>query len=404
MAFEVAKGIARLGIGTRPVVELDFRPRAIVLWWCRDPSQGCAGGIGFATDGAGDASAAWAADDTLAPGVLSHWGADAPLLFHADPRRPEASCHAQIRFADEGFSFEYDRPPEHPWLVHYLAIGGTDLVSSAVHSFALDDTGTYPVTGLDFTPSAVLAAVGAGSQAGEPRSGLAVGFGAAARQSNQVASGFVSKADAGGTIVRGAQCTDALALLPVAEPSGDFAALSRLASFDQEGFTLETTHLTYPLPLAVLALEGGAYKVDLGTASSRTTAVGLEPAGALLFGTGLNAARHARQIGRVCVGGFSRDQSAGCVSWSTHSRGAWPPQPRSRSSTEAAFEVVDTTSDELHAQATLAGFGRGRFSLSWPVRDRAPRDFGYAAFGTEVARPTLGDRLRLLGRAGALRK
>ena len=112
---------------------------------------------------------------------------------------------------------------------------------------------------------------------------------------------------------------------------------------------------------------------------------------------------HARDIGRLCVGGFSRDQRAGCVSWSTRRRGAWPPAPRSRSTTEAVFEVVDTTPGGLHARATLSGLGRRRFSLSW-VRDRPPRDFGYVAFGTRLGKPTLRDRLRLLGRGGSLRE
>ncbi len=166
MALEVAKGIVRLEAGTTPAEELDFRPRALVLWWCRERSAGCAGGIGFATDGGGDASTAWVADDALAPGVLSRWGAEAPLLFHDDPRTPDASFRGHVRFADRGFSVECDREPEHPWLVHYLALGGSDVHSAAVRSLVLDSTGTRAVTGLGFTPGFVLAAVGAGSMAG----------------------------------------------------------------------------------------------------------------------------------------------------------------------------------------------------------------------------------------------
>ena len=75
--------------------------------------------------------------------------------------------------------------------------------------------------------------------------------------------------DAGETIVRGAQCTDAVAVLPAASASGEIATLSRVVSFDDDGFTLETTHLASELPLAVLALEGGDYAVGLGAASSR---------------------------------------------------------------------------------------------------------------------------------------
>jgi hypothetical protein len=259
--------------------------------------------------------------------------------------------------------------------------------------------GTRTVTGLGFTPSVLLAAVGAGSTTGEPQSGLAVAFGAAGL-SNQLAGGFVAQADAGETIVRGAQCTGAVVVLPTAAAPGEIAALSRVVSFDQDGFTLETTHFASELALGILALEGGDYAVGMGNASSRTTRVGFEPAGALIFGTGLTAMAHSRDFGRLCVGGFSCDRRAGCVSWSARAR---PHHPLSRSSREATFEVIDTASGELHASATLSALGRRRFSLRW-VRDRPPRDFGFVAFGPESRRPTLGDRLRLFRRGGSLRE
>ena len=181
-----------------------------------------------------------------------------------------------------------------------------------------------------------------------------------------MAGGFVAQDDAGETIVRGAQCTDALAVLPAATASGEIAALSRVVSFDQDGFTLETTHLASELPLAVLALEGGDYTVGLGSASSRATKVGFEPAGALLFGTGLTAVSRSRDFGRLCVGGFSRDQRAGCVSWSTPR--PRPPGPRSQLHQRSRLRVIDTTSGELHARATLSAIGRRRFSLGWRSR------------------------------------
>lgn len=404
MTLEAAKGILRLASGRTPSEELNFAPLALVLWWCREGSGGCAGGIGFATHGGGDASTAWAADDALAPGVLGRWGSEAPLLLHGDPQRPELSSRGRVRFAARGFSVECDREPEHPWLVHYLALGGSDLRRAAVRDLVLDSTGTRAVTGLGFEPGVVLAAVGAGARAGEPRSDLAVGFGAAALPSSQAAGGFVSQIEAGGVVAGGAQCSDAIAVLPAAETSGEIASTSRLVSLDRDGFTLETTRLASDLALAVLALEGGSFASGMSTASSRATAAGFPAAGALLFGTGLNAMPHARDIGRLCLGGFSHDRRVGCVSWSTLRRGAWPPEPRSRSATDAVYEVMDTTSGELHARATLASLGRRRFSLSWPVRDHNPRNFGYVAFGTEPRKSTLSERLRLLNRDGPLRE
>jgi hypothetical protein len=392
MAFEVAKGIVRLGPDAAPAEELGFRPRAVVLWWCREPATGCTGGIGFAADAAGEASTAWFADDAAAPGVLSSRTAETVLVLHEDPRSADAAAHGRILFADHGFSVECDRRPAHTWLVHYLAVGGPDVRGAAVRSVVLDGAGKSAVTGLGFAPGIVLAAAGAGSD----QSGLAVAFGAAAGPSQQVAGGFVAQADDGRATVRGAQCGDALAVLPAADASGEIATLSRLVSLDRDGFTLDTARAATPLRLAVLALAGGRYAVGVGRATSRSTAVGFEPAGGLLFGTGLATMSRARDIGRMCLGGLSR-QGVGCLSWSVRAHGAWPLDPRARSTAGAAFEVVDTTSEELHARATLSGLGRRRFSLAWPVRDRYGRDFGYVAFGPER-------RLRLFGRGGSLRE
>ena len=275
MTLEVAKGIVGLEGGTIPGEQLGFRPRALVLWWCREQPAGCTGGIGFAADGAGEASTAWVADDALAPGVLSHWGAETAVLFYEDPRIPDAAARGRIRYADRGFSVECDRELEHPWLIHYLAVGGSDVHGAAVRSLVLNGTGGRAVTGLGFAPDIVLATAGAGSTAGEPRPGLAVALGAATRPSGQVAAGFVAHAEAGRTIARGAQCTDAVAVLPAVAASGEIDALSRLRSFDRDGFTLKTAHSASELPLAVLALAGGRYTVGLGDTASRTTAARL---------------------------------------------------------------------------------------------------------------------------------
>jgi hypothetical protein len=146
-------------------------------------------------------------------------------------------------------------------LVHYLALGGSGAPSATVRNLVLDDVGTRSVDGLGFTPGLVLAALGAGSGAGEPQPSLAAGFGAAARPGKQVAGAFVSQADAEQMVARGVQATDAFAVLPAATASGDIAVLSRLVSFDQDGFTLETTRLASELPLAALVLEEGSYAV-----------------------------------------------------------------------------------------------------------------------------------------------
>ena len=397
MGLEVAKGIVRLEAHVPAAETLDFQPRALVVWWCRDQPAGCTGGIGFATDGEGEACPAWAADDTLAPGVLSRLGSETALLLCDDPRAPDAPIRGRIDFTNHGFSVQCERPPGRAWLVHYLALGGSDVRGAAVRSLVLDRPGVSAVTGVGFAPGLVLATAGAGSGAWEPRSDLSVTFGAAAGPTQQVAAGFVARVDGSRAMVRGAQCAGALAVLPVAAASGGLGALVRVVSFDRDGFTVDAVDAASQIPLATLALGGGRYGAGLGRARSRSTAVGFEPAGTLLFGTGLAAMSRARDIGRLCVGGFSSDRGTGCLSWSVRARGAWPLEPRSRSSSESAFEVIDTTSGELHARAIPSSRRGRRFSLAWPVRDRYRRDYGWVAFGSEPKRTTRIGRLRLFG-------
>jgi hypothetical protein len=397
MSLEVAKGIVRLDTHVPAPVDLAFQPHALVVWWCREPPAGCTGGIGFATDGQGEACSAWAAEDAVAPGVLRRLESQTALLFCDDPRASDAPIQGRIQFTDRGFLVQCDRPPNCAWVVHYLALGGSDVRGAAVRSMVLDGTGVSAVESLGFAPRLVLATAAAGPGSGESRPDLSVTFGAAAGPNQQVAAGFVARVERSRTVVRGAQCAGALAVVPAAAASGGLGALVRVVSFDRDGFTVDAVDATSQIPLAALVLGGGRYRAGLDRARSRSTAVGFEPAGTLLFGTGLAAMSRARDIGRLCLGGFSSERGTGCVSWSVRARGAWPLEPRSRSSSESAFEVIDTTSGELHARAIPLNRGRRRFSLAWPVRDRYRRDYGYVAFGSEPHGTTLIGRLRLFG-------
>ena len=268
---------------------------------------------------------------------------------------------------------------------------------AAVCDLALEGTGTRAVSGLGFKPGLVLAAVGAGSKAGEPRSGLAVGFGAAALPSKQAACGFVGRFGGVERLESDRQHAHQVAHARRTPPAH---APARLVSFDRDGFTLETTNLASGSRSQSLRWKEAVIR-SAWVLRRRGRRRWASRRGALLNARSKPERCALHRRGRLCVGGFSRDQRAGCVSWSTLRRGAWPPEPRSRSTAEAVFEVIDTTSGELHARATLASLGRRRFRLSWPVLESPPRDFGYVAFGEERRKATLRDRLRLLDHDGA---
>jgi hypothetical protein len=406
MTFEAAKGIIRLDVvspdGGVHVEQLSFRPRALVVWWSleTDPvtALGNCGGMGIAAEGSGQAALAWAADDRLAAGVLGRWSSDSAFLGCSDPGGA-SRVRGVIRTVEHGFVLEYNGRSDGVWDVHYLALGGTDLRSAAVRSVQLERAGEHSVGGLGFKPDFLLFLPGAGAPAFPFEAGLAPGIGVTTEPAQQAAAGFGARVDRTDTLARGALRGDAVVALPEPDDSGAYAFLAHVVSLDPDGFTLATTREpARPLPLACLALAGGQYAAGVAAAAQRRPRrakqkVGFEPAGLLLFSSGLDAVPRVRDIGRLCVGGVSAN-GGGCVSWSVRSRRAWPLEPRARSSTESVLEVVDTTSGDLHARAVLEAITPDGFRLEWPLADRHQRDYGYVAFGSEV-RPGTPRRPRL---------
>ena len=399
MTYEVDKGILRLDSLTGGEYaheeHLPFRPRALILWWARetDPmtALGNRGGMGVVAEGSGQAAHAWAADDELAPGVLRRSSSDAGA-FLCCGESGSSPAVGRIRLVEGGFSLDITGRAEGVWAVHYLALGGTDLRAAAVRMIELDRPGARVVDGLGFGPDFVLFLPGAGGDAEAFEPGLAIGLGVAAAGGEQVATGFSARVHDQDTRARGALRRDAVVALPKPDDSGDYGLLAHAASLDPDGFTLSTSgDGRQTLPVACLALSGGAYGVGLATAGRRRGArtkqkLGFEPAGLLLFSSGLDAMARIRDIGRLCVGGVSAGRPAGCVTWSVRSRKAWPLEPRARSSTESILDVVDTTTGYLHARAVFAAIAPDGFSLEWPVTDRNRRNFAYVAFGSEPRR------------------
>jgi hypothetical protein len=397
VTFEVAKGLIRLGNGPPEagarVEKLSFDPRAVVLWWAlaTDPltSLGNRGGIGVAAQGSDQAALAWAADDAVMPGVLGGWSSDAAFLGCGDPRG-SSSVKGIVRFLDDGFALDYEGRTDGIWDLHYLAFGGSDLRAAAVVRAEIDDSGTSSVRGLGFEPDFLLFLPGAGAPTCSLGAGLAPAIGVAAAASEQAAAGFAARVDGIRTVARGAFRDDAVIALPEANESGAYAVLAGLDSFDRDGFTLSTDGSSRPSPLACLALAGGTYAVGTAAAGRRggrvVRKVGFDPAGLLVFSSGLDPTARVRDIGRLCVGGAAAGRSMGAVTWSVRNLGAWPLEPRARSTTENVLEVLDTTSGDLHAGAAVEAMGRGRFSLAWVVSDRNPRNLAYVAFGPAAIR------------------
>jgi hypothetical protein len=382
-------------------VPVGFPAQAVFLWWSREAEEGAApanqGGMGVAAAGSEQASVCWAAVGN----ELGWWSADTALIGYLRPGVAEPELRTAVSWTDDGFALDHSAGRDGCWHVRYLALAGDGPFGAAVRRFEIDESGAVVVKGLGLEPSLLLFLAGAGSNTTRPSSGVIHGIGAATGPDSQVAAALSAWAGEDRAAVRGAQRGGAVVALP--DPLGlqRPSVLARLASVDRDGFTLETAvENTGPLPVACLALAGSQYKVGVATAPSarqrksiRTR--GLEPEALLAFSWGFAPLAAPKEYGRLCVGAASRTGETGCISWALRGRPAWPLFPSARPSSHF-LEVIDTTSDGLHAQAAFDGLRPDGFSLDWLVADAERREFAYVGFGSRLSRS-------LRGRAGLRR-
>jgi len=387
------------------VVRVGFSVQALFLWWAREVEGGAAptnqGGMGVAAAGSEQASVCWAA----AGDELGWWSSDAALIGYPRPGA-EPELRASISWTEDGFAFDHIAPCGGRWHVRYLSLGADGVGGAAVRRFEIDRSGPVRVRGLGLEPSLVLFLAGAGTESPTSFPGLMHGIGVATGPDSQVATALTAWAGEDRAAVRGAQRRGAVVALP--DPIGLQRpnVLARLVSLDGDGFTLDAAvENTGSLPVACLALTGGGYEVGVATAPTarrrqvkRVLTPALRPEAVLGFTWGFAASGVPKEYGRLCVGAASRAGETGCISWALRGRPPWPLRPSARVGRDAFIEVVDTTSDGLHAQAALDRILPGGFSLDWRLTDEFRREFAYVGFGSRTRRglrDRIGVRFRL---------
>jgi hypothetical protein len=297
-------------------------------------------------------------------------------------------------FDDDGFVVKWLTRPRTPWLVHYLALGGSDLDEAAAHRFAVAEEGPQRVRGLTFEPDFVLLVPSGVEKAGDRAEGVLLSMGVATDQGSQAASAFLSTAAATGGESRSSQRTGAV----VALQTGEGAALGRLVSTDPDGFTVEWSGDVALLgSVMFLAVKGGRYKIGADVSpkvpgTRRTARLGFRPSALLAFSWGLPPSTEAKRVGRLSFGAAASSVS-GCASWDEEHRTAPPTKAHVHSTEEGLILVPDTRTGRVHATAGVKLDSDG-FTLDWQQSDGFPRQFVYVAFGSSAADRPLRVRLK----------
>ena len=356
---------------------LGFRPLAVVAWWARQSSAGTKwgnrGGIGFWT-GTETLSVAWdSADGETSTRTAQH--ADDAALLGLDAEKLGVTMRADVEFNEDGITLRYATRPSRPWMVHFLALGGSAVQSSRVGW--ISSQSEAPPARPKLSDSGLVLFASAPADSSIVERDLAIGFGAEGMRGRAAAGYRCPNGSRPGNVLGAQRCDTALLDWPGAAESNRFAYLQ-----------VEGVHARVGTDVSPAGV------------GSRYTRVGVRPEALLLFSWGLSPSPRIKSIGRLCIGGEAGDRS-GCISWDDRNTKLRETATHVRSSTDHSLVVTDTRTGGIHALAKLTSIDDRGFTLDW-INDGRVREFAYVALSGRDPRGraahTLERVLRLAGK------
>lgn len=358
--------------GNKAYAGLGFQPKAIIFWTTAGATPGtvaasCAGGIGFCTAVGAEFGIGWFSEDGVADSNCSRTHAAACVNV------PAATETVLMRatlasFDPDGFTLNWSTAPGASRLIHFLALGGSDLTNAAVKEWAIPTAtdAAYAVTGVGFKPDCVIhisiAHATTGTQiATELRMmlGMMTGVGA-----EGVADGYST--DAAATSDTQGEMGGGLSIARATAAAGN-DLLGSLVSLDSDGFTLNMSGVPGTADkIFSLCLKGGSYAVvsenvdiDLGsdhfpTADSLT----FTPIAYLIQGKALTTVPNVRWS----MGGSdgTREGSSWC-----HDQDAQVTMSANRLVlNDKAMQFTNAAGADV-GRGDHGGFGFGYFDINW---------------------------------------
>ncbi len=408
MSFLAKVGHFTKSIGGAPasqaITGVGFQPKALILWTSGGTADGtiqtqatldARGSLGFVSSSAtADQYAAGFEADTAGNGGRRLTQKAILLLNAAGTVVSEASLSS---FDSDGFTLSWTtNSTSETQVIHYLALGGTDVQAKVISISAAATTGNFATTGAGFQPNALLSigslTLGSLDLGNTP---TLVRLGAAVSAANRWAVSAASWQSTSSQAWRYHR-NDRFILQVTAD--GATSAEIDHVSMDADGFTLNNVAGTaaragiLALRVPVVALgtfvkpTGGAPAVQATLANTALSKVVL-----LCSDQDINRSNVASQTGaRFGLSAFTDVEAESSVMGIPDA-----PNPLTFSylekSGKAAVKINNAT-PAIDAEATAA-FGGDGFTLTWNANDAVATEYGYVAFGDFARpRPSLGPR------------
>jgi hypothetical protein len=397
---------ARTTTGSQAYTGVGFTPKIVLFWWGLQTAEGTTApagtGFGVACNPSGVTFQQWAvsyaADNAAASSNEGASTSTAACIDILSVGSGAAGGHtgtaAVTAMGSDGFTLNWTDAATSAWIIHYLAIGGTDITACAAGSFnspATVGASSQDVTSLSFQPSTLLIANHQGN-AGN-RTGGGVNLGVATGASEQWAYGFNGTDAAADAALGGAFDAANIVAAPSAAGTtspGTWNWRGALDSFLSNGFRIAWSQNAAARPMLYLAVAGmrakaGSDSTRTTTGDQDTTGPGFTPKAVLLAGMGQASGTSypdltSTELLTNIVGGFDDGGREGAVCTNNDDAAA-TMATRTRTSTSKAYvEQNHAGTVTVDADGSMVGTG---FRLSYTTVKATASAFGYLALGQQ---------------------
>jgi hypothetical protein len=384
-------------VGSQTITGVGFLPKVIIFWWTRQTSYGELAGIsmgyGFATNYTGvyqNRGVAFASNDAAGSSVSGRRRSDAYSIIILSSGTPALGAQASVTaYNNDGFSLDWQANEARADIIHFVALGGSDLTAASTGSFDLvTGTGTQDITGVGFQPDFVMFLWTFTEAVDTNNAHAEVGLGLAASSTKRGAIVANSEDGRNNMDTWQQQRTDSCILL-LNPTNGGQDAIVDFSQFLADGFRLSKSDgPADDTPIFYLALKGGEY--DVGSFDSSTsmgnqdiTGVGFQPKLALLATQGRSTSTSI---------GSTAELMFGAATASTERGVAWFEDPDALGTSDNEMETLDTNvvrwrdrtaadTFTLRGSADFVSFLPNGFRLNWDNVEATGRQIIYAVFG-----------------------
>lgn len=390
--------VVTVGAPSQSITGLGFQPDAVIFFWTQQTASGFSSaasiGYGFATDSTHQAAVAYASDNNQATTVAKRWQSQSRcIVILSSAAAGTADAEATFTSMDaDGFTLNWVNKGSLAWRVHYLAIGGPDLLNSTVGSFTpAAGTGSETITGVGFEPDFLMFLSIDSNTLDAPVSDAKVSIGFAGRNAlGSISNGAVTAVSGEGAansksfvrqrlgraiLERNAQFSSANETME-AEVTAFAANEFTIEKYDNDAATETLTHY--------LALRGAQYKVGAITKpatevppnpafSTTTTGVGFQPSALFFLSKNIASGTNANEEGRISLSVSDGTNERATVFHDKNS--ADPTKVRQANSVDKVIFLaqadcpedvgVCSGTERVISEADVTSFGFDGFSLNW---------------------------------------